>query len=171
MDTMKAVVKYGQEDDKVELRDVPVPPTATTTCWRHGGRSLRKRYRDALHRFTYKVNTPVIQGHEFCGVIERTGAAVARWKAGDRVVSETSAYVCGQCRFCRSGNYNMCPNRLGYGYGTNGRLRISSPFARKSCTVSPIRCRSKKRRSSSRRASLTTHWWCVPGSDPAIASW
>lgn len=119
---MKAVVKYALEDDKVELRDMPVPSLtdddvllrvkAAGVCgsdiemWRN--------------HFTYHVNTPVIQGHEFCGVIERVGANVQAWKPGDRVVSETSAFVCGKCRFCRSGDYNMCPSRLGYGYGTNG---------------------------------------------------
>lgn len=122
MDTMKAVVKYALEGDKVELRDVPVPTI--------GDNDVLLRVMAAgvcgsdvemwRHRFTYRVNTPVIQGHEFCGVIERSGAGVARWKAGDRVVSDTSAYVCGQCRFCRSGDYNMCPDRLGFGYGTNG---------------------------------------------------
>jgi L-iditol 2-dehydrogenase len=122
METMQAVVKYALEDDKVELRDMPIPSIgvedvllrveAAGVCgsdiemWRN--------------HFTYKVNTPVIQGHEFCGVIEQVGANVEEWKPGDRVVSETSASVCGHCRFCRSGDYNMCPSRLGYGYGTHG---------------------------------------------------
>ena len=122
METMKAVVKYAQEDDTVELRDVPVPAIADNDIL------LRVKAAGICgsdiemwrHRFTYRVNTPVIQGHEFCGVIERAGANVQGWKPGDRVVSETSAFVCGQCRFCRSGDYNMCPSRLGYGYGTNG---------------------------------------------------
>jgi alcohol dehydrogenase/L-iditol 2-dehydrogenase len=119
---MRAVVKYGQGDDKVELRDMPVPSI--------GDNDVLLRVKAAgvcgsdiemwRHRFTYKVNTPVIQGHEFCGIIERVGAAVEGWKAGDRVVSETSAHVCGRCLFCRSGDYNMCPSRLGYGYGTHG---------------------------------------------------
>lgn len=119
---MKAVVKYGQEDGMVELRDVEIPKIgpgdillevkAAGVCgsdiemWRH--------------KFTYKVNTPVIQGHEFCGVIAEVGQDVKGFSQGDRVISETSAYVCGVCRFCRSGNYNMCPDRLGYGYGVNG---------------------------------------------------
>lgn len=122
METMQAVVKYALAPDKVELRDMPVPPI--------GDDDVLLRVKAAgvcgsdiemwRNRFTYHVNTPVIQGHEFCGVIENIGAGVRGWKPGDRVVSETSAYVCGQCRFCRSGDYNMCPSRLGYGYGTNG---------------------------------------------------
>ena len=119
---MRAVVKYGQENDRVELREVPVPAIADTDVL------LRVKAAGICgsdiemwrHRFTYKVNTPVIQGHEFCGVVERTGADVREWRPGDRVVSETSAYVCGRCRFCLSGDYNMCPSRLVYGYGTNG---------------------------------------------------
>jgi L-iditol 2-dehydrogenase len=122
METMKAVVKYGQENDKVELREVPVPVGGD------GDVLLRVKAAGICgsdiemwrHRFTYRVNTPVIQGHEFCGVIERAGPAVKGWNPGDRVVCETSAYVCGTCRFCRSGDYNMCPSRLGFGYGTNG---------------------------------------------------
>jgi L-iditol 2-dehydrogenase len=122
MDTMAAVVKYGQADGEVELRDMPVPSL------REDQVLLRVRAAGICgsdiemwrHRFTYKVNTPVIQGHEFCGVIEAAGNAVTGWKIGDRVVSETSAFVCGQCRYCLSGDYNMCPQRLGYGYGTHG---------------------------------------------------
>lgn len=122
METMKAVVKYGQVDGAVEVRDVPVPEITENDVL------LRVRAAGVCgsdiemwrHRFTYKVNTPVIQGHEFCGTIERVGAAVRGWAPGDRVVSETSAYVCGACRFCRSGDYNLCPDRLGYGYGVDG---------------------------------------------------
>jgi len=119
---MKAGVKYALADDKVELRDMPVPSI--------GDDDVLLRVKAAgvcgsdiemwRNHFTYHVNTPVIQGHEFCGVIESTGANVQGWKPGDRVVSETSAYVSGQCRFCRSGDYNLCPSRLGYGYGTHG---------------------------------------------------
>jgi len=122
IDTMKAVVKYGQVDGQVECRDVPVPEIgpddvllevkAAGVCgsdiemWRHN--------------FTYQVNVPVIQGHEFCGVIAEIGRDVEEWKVGDKVISETSAHVCGGCRFCRTGDYNLCPDRLGYGYGVNG---------------------------------------------------
>lgn len=114
---MKAVVKYGQSPGMVEIRDVPLPEIdpgdvllevkAAGVC----GSDLEMWH----HDFTYKVHTPVIQGHEFCGVIAETGKAVTNWKRGDRAISETSAYVCGHCYFCRTGDYNLCPHRLGYG--------------------------------------------------------
>lgn len=72
------------------------------------------------HSITFPVNTPVIQGHEFAGVILRRGSQVGDWQEGDEVVCETAAYICGRCRQCRTGNYNLCPERLGFGYGTDG---------------------------------------------------
>ena len=119
---MKAVVKYGCEPKQVELRDVPVPEigsedvllrvAATGVC----GSDIEMWH----HNVTWQVNTPVIQGHEFSGTIEKAGDKVTGFQAGDRVTSETHAYVCGRCFFCKSGLINLCPDRLGFGYGTDG---------------------------------------------------
>jgi alcohol dehydrogenase/L-iditol 2-dehydrogenase len=38
------------------------------------------------------------------------------------VVSETAAYVCGECLYCRSGNYNLCPHRQGFGGLVDGAM-------------------------------------------------
>ena len=73
-----------------------------------------------LHDEFPKARPPFILGHEFCGVVEAVGKEVKDWKRGDRVVSETAAYYCGQCRFCRSGDTQLCPERLAYGYVKNG---------------------------------------------------
>jgi len=131
---MNAVVKYGQKDGMVELRDVPVPQIgpqdvllevkAAGVC----GSDI-EMYR---HRVSFPVNTPVIQGHEFAGVIAEVGGEVEGFSVGDRVVSETAAYICGRCPLCRSGEYNLCPERLGFGYGTDGA------FTRFVCV--PARC-------------------------------
>jgi alcohol dehydrogenase/L-iditol 2-dehydrogenase len=68
------------------------------------------------------VNIPVVLGHEFCGTIVEAGKNVAGFKEGDRVVSETAAMICGTCIYCRSGQYNVCPRRKGFGYGTHGAM-------------------------------------------------
>jgi len=121
-DTMLAVVKYGQHDGEVELREVPVPEIGETDVL------LEVRAAGVCgsdiefwrHSITFPVNTPVIQGHEFAGVVAKVGEKVSGWQAGDEVVSETAAHICGRCRQCRTGNYNLCPDRLGFGYGTDG---------------------------------------------------
>jgi threonine dehydrogenase-like Zn-dependent dehydrogenase len=78
METMETVVKYGQEDDRVELRDVPVPvPGDVDVLLRVKAAGICGSDIEMWrHRFTYGVNTPVIQRHEFCGVVEWSGPAL-----------------------------------------------------------------------------------------------
>ena len=66
------------------------------------------------------VTVPVVQGHEFSGIVEKIGSKVSRFKVEDRVVSETAANICGSCSQCLTGNYNYCSSRKGFGYGTDG---------------------------------------------------
>ena len=48
------------------------------------------------------------------------GPQVEGYSVGDKVVSETAAVICGECPECRTGNYNLCPDRKGFGYGVDG---------------------------------------------------
>lgn len=63
----------------------------------------------------YKVNFPVTLGHEFSGEIVEVGADVKDFKVGDRVTSETTFYVCNECEYCKSKDYNLCNHRKGIG--------------------------------------------------------
>lgn len=119
---MEAVVKYGKQDGMVEIREVPIPEI--------GSNEVLLKVKSAgicgsdiemwHNKLTFPVNIPVVMGHEFCGVIEKVGKDVEDFEVGEKVVSETSAYICGKCRFCRSGNYHLCPERLGFGCGVDG---------------------------------------------------
>ena len=40
--------------------------------------------------------------------------------AGDRVTCETAAQTCCVCVYCRSGEYNLCPQRRGFGFAVDG---------------------------------------------------
>lgn len=119
---MKALMKYGNKAGELEIRDVPVPTIgpddvlletkAVGIC----GWDLEMWQ----HTMANPVKVPVIQGHEFCGVIAQTGANVKDFKAGDRVVCETSAEICGSCPQCLTGSYHLCASRKGFGYGVDG---------------------------------------------------
>jgi alcohol dehydrogenase/L-iditol 2-dehydrogenase len=65
---------------------------------------------------------PVVLGHEFAGVVAEVGAGVEGVRVGERVVSETAAWVCGACAYCRAGQYNVCPSRRGFGFGADGAM-------------------------------------------------
>ncbi len=60
------------------------------------------------------VPTPMVVGHEFCGVIEKLGADVTRFSVGQRVSAEGHV-VCGTCRNCRAGRGHLCRNTKGVG--------------------------------------------------------
>jgi L-iditol 2-dehydrogenase len=119
---MKAVVKFGTQDGQVELREVPLPAIGPTDVLLETAAAgvCGSDVEQWRHRVSYPVNTPVIMGHEFCGTVREVGADVTGFRPGDRVASETAASICGQCRYCLTGEYNLCPERLGFGYGLNG---------------------------------------------------
>ena len=71
---------------------------------------------------SWPVNIPVALGHEFGGTVAAAGREVKGFREGDRVVSETAAVICGACLMCRTGRYNLCPTRKGFGYGVNGAM-------------------------------------------------
>ncbi len=56
-----------------------------------------------------KWPVPGIRGHEFAGNVLAWADDVQGFQDGDRVVVQPLVY-CGQCRFCRSGQSNLCSN-------------------------------------------------------------
>src|SRR3982074_1550204 len=56
-----------------------------------------------------RIRPPVTLGHEFCGVVERTGEEVTSVKAGDFVSAEMHVN-CGHCHQCRLGESHICQN-------------------------------------------------------------
>lgn len=59
---------------------------------------------------TGRRRPPVIMGHEASGEIIEIGNEVTDFAVGDRVTFDSTIY-CGSCRFCRTGDVNLCDNR------------------------------------------------------------
>jgi L-iditol 2-dehydrogenase len=122
---MLAVVQYALKPLGVELRQVEAPgaladdealvaTAAVGVC----GSEVHQYH----NTHSWPVNVPVILGHEFTGVVSRLGSRVREFREGDRVVSETAARICGRCAYCRVGEYNLCPERQGFGYNLDGGM-------------------------------------------------
>lgn len=61
----------------------------------------------------------IVLGHEFLGVVERTGSRVSRFHVGQRVGVAPNA-GCGVCDACLRGQANYCPNYLAFGINRDG---------------------------------------------------
>ncbi len=121
---MIGLVNYSPEPHSVELRELPQPDIGDTDVLL-AVEAVGVCGSD-LHQYSgkqsWKVNYPVVLGHEFGGVIAQAGRGVRNFREGDRVVSETAAVLDLDSPFTRAGQYNLDPNRLGFGYGVNGAM-------------------------------------------------
>lgn len=61
-----------------------------------------------------RVKYPLLLGHEIAGRVTHTHDSVSKFKVGQRVVVEPN-YPCGECKFCRAGRSNICPNKKSVG--------------------------------------------------------
>jgi L-iditol 2-dehydrogenase len=131
---MTGLVQYALQPQAVELREMAVPEIGEDdVLLRVGAVSVCGSDVHQYHnKQSWPVKVPVVLGHEFGGQVARVGTRVRGFKEGDRVVSETAASICGECLYCRTGEYNLCPQRSGFGYGTHGGM---AEFARV-----PARC-------------------------------
>jgi L-iditol 2-dehydrogenase len=119
---MKGLFKTAAGKGHMEIRETDVP--------RPGPGEVLIEIRAAgicgsdLHIYNWDINfamrPPMIIGHEFSGVIAEIGPDVEGLSVGDRVTAEPSAIICGRCHYCRTGAYNLCPERRVLGYWVNG---------------------------------------------------
>jgi 2-desacetyl-2-hydroxyethyl bacteriochlorophyllide A dehydrogenase len=92
---------------RVELAELPVPEPGQDEVL------VRSHFCGIcgtdLHAADLEVFRPgVVMGHEFAGEIVALGPGVAGWSVGQRVTINPNGHVCGRCRFCRQGRYNLC---------------------------------------------------------------
>jgi len=119
---LKAVVKEKKAKGAVIYKEVPLPKInddevlikikAAGIC----GTDIH------IYNDEFSYWPPVILGHEFAGVIVKTGRNIKRFKPGDRVTSEPQQKVCGICRYCRQGLIHLCSSKRSPGWGMDGAM-------------------------------------------------
>ncbi|MDD3642388.1 MAG: zinc-dependent alcohol dehydrogenase family protein [Candidatus Krumholzibacteria bacterium] len=76
---------------------------------------------------------PVVPGHQAVGRIERLGPGARRHASGDRVGVGWIYSACGECRFCRAGDDNLCSAFRATGRDADGGyaelLRVPERYA------------------------------------------
>jgi NDMA-dependent alcohol dehydrogenase len=88
------------EVDEPKEHEVRVRMVAAGLC--HSDDHVAKADAPVMH-------LPLCGGHEGAGIIESVGPAVRTVKPGDHVVTSFIP-ACGRCRWCASGQQNLCDN-------------------------------------------------------------
>ncbi|MBF0707435.1 zinc-binding dehydrogenase [Alkalihalobacillus hwajinpoensis] len=117
---MKALVKTAPGFGNLDIQEKEEPAVAKDLV------KIEVKYAGIcgsdIHTYEghYKVRFPVTLGHEFSGEVIEVGPNVTEFNVGDRVTSETTFYICGECEYCKSGDYNLCNYRKGLGTQQDG---------------------------------------------------
>ncbi|MFD1807321.1 alcohol dehydrogenase catalytic domain-containing protein [Gemmobacter lanyuensis] len=164
---MQAVVCHGPGDYRLETRPVPRPGPGevlvqviaagicagdvkcfqgTPMFW---GDVNRKAY----------AETDVIPGHEFVGRVVALGEGAGDLHGlavGDVAVSE-QIVPCGECRFCREGNYWMCQPHDLYGFH-----RVTQGLGPNTWSTPPNHATTVCRKGWTPAMASLSNLWAVP---------
>lgn len=75
---------------------------------------------DEIEGRIHLTQFPLILGHQVVGVIEELGFKSMKFAVGDRVGVAWIFSSCGECRYCKEGNDNLCDTFKATGRDNNG---------------------------------------------------
>lgn len=117
-----------------------------------------------------KAPLPLIPGHEIVGHVDEVGPGVEDLALGQRVGIPWLGWTCGRCRYCRSGQENLCDKPLFTGYTRDGgyathavadsRYAFALPGGGSDARLAPLLCagligwRSLRQAGEARRLGL-----------------
>ena len=120
--TMKALVKTGKGRESVRLLDVPIPtPGDGEVLIKVMACGICGTDEHIMHD-AYLHTIPVILGHEFTGIVTKTGPNVDNLAVGDQVVALSAQKSCGGCKYCRMGDYVHCTQKKSIGIDLGGGM-------------------------------------------------
>ena len=123
---MKAMVLRSTTDMTVNeeplvLEDLPIPvPKNDEVLLKISACGVCHTELDEIEGRTPPPQLPVIPGHQVVGRIAERGADAKKYNRNDRVGVAWIYSSCGKCRYCLSGNENLCTEFTATGRDANG---------------------------------------------------
>lgn len=114
---MKAILLQDVEQMSIQEVEIPVPGEDEVLLQVKAAGLCGSDFH--IYHGTYPARYPLIQGHEFSGVIKAVGSRVSAWKEGQRVIADPNIY-CHHCYYCLKSQENMCENAEASGVTRNG---------------------------------------------------
>ncbi|RPA75898.1 GroES-like protein [Ascobolus immersus RN42] len=109
----RQLVLTGPKTHSIVETDLPPPPPnhitlrilTTTLC------GSDTHYYTSFRNGSIIPTQPMILGHEACAQVVTLGPGVTSFSPGDLVALEVGT-PCAECRLCKQGRYNLCPQLL-----------------------------------------------------------
>jgi propanol-preferring alcohol dehydrogenase len=125
-----AIAHSGRlEDTPLELRDVPAPvPAEGEILVKVAACGVCHTELDEIEGRTPPPKLPVVPGHQVVGTVAAIGprqSSISNLESkmsavGDRIGVAWIFSACGECKFCLSGQENLCPDFKATGRDANG---------------------------------------------------
>ena len=105
----------------LRLIEVPVPqPGPQQVLIRVGACGVCRTDLHIVDGELAAAKLPLVPGHQIVGRVVQTGSNVDRFDLGERVGVPWLGYTDGTCRYCRTGQENLCDHPLLTGYTIDG---------------------------------------------------
>ena len=118
---LNRICRIDENQTPLDMTDLPEPTPAddeilvkVSTC------GVCHTELDEIEGRTPPPRFPVVPGHEVVGRVVEVGETASRFNVGERVGIGWLHSACGNCRFCLSGNENLCRAFKATGRDRNG---------------------------------------------------
>jgi len=106
---LRKITDLAKNTSPLELVDLPIPvPRDNEILVKVSACGVCHTELDEIEGRTPPPRLPVVLGHQVVGRVAATGSQARRFQLGERVGVAWIYSACGKCRFCLSGNENLC---------------------------------------------------------------
>ncbi|MBN2006185.1 MAG: zinc-dependent alcohol dehydrogenase family protein [Anaerolineae bacterium] len=118
---LNALSKLAENQTPVTLAELPDPvPAAGEILVRVSACGVCHTELDEIEGRTPPPRLPVVLGHQVVGRVAARGPGAEAFEIGERVGVAWIYSACGTCKFCLSGNENLCADFKATGRDVNG---------------------------------------------------
>jgi alcohol dehydrogenase, propanol-preferring len=134
---MKAMV-LDKPGERLRLAELPMPePRAGQVLVKVRACAVCRTDLHVVDGELTEPKLPIVPGHEIVGEVVRAGPGGDRFRVGARVGIPWLGHTCGSCRFCTSGQENLCDFARFTGYQINGGYAEYTVADARYCFVLP----------------------------------
>jgi alcohol dehydrogenase, propanol-preferring len=134
---MKAMV-LDKPGERLRLAELPMPePRAGQVLVKVRACAVCRTDLHVVDGELTEPKLPIVPGHEIVGEVVRAGPGGDRFRVGARVGIPWLGHTCGSCRFCTSGQENLCDFARFTGYQIDGGYAEYTVADARYCFVLP----------------------------------